>query len=290
MAIPVQADVIRYAAFTADPRGGNPAGVVLDAGHLDDQRMLGIAREVGFSETVFLTTRPSAVGDHDVRYFTPEIEVPFCGHATVAAGVALAERGGLGEMVFHAAVGPVPVRTQRDDATGAISASLVSVEPSVRKAEDDDIAEALAALDWRRDELDPALPPRIAYAGAHHLILAAASRSRLAALDYDFERLKSLMSRLDLTTVDLVWREDGTRYHARNPFAVGGIYEDPATGAAAAAFGGYLRSTGLIAPPARLTVLQGEDMGRPSVILVDVPAGSDGITVTGTAVAMASEE
>lgn len=67
----------------------------------------------------------------------------------------------------------------------------------------------------------------------------------------------------------------------------GGVVEDPATGAAAAAFGGYLRSLGLVVPPARITVRQGEDMGRPSRLLVDVPAGDAGIGVSGTAAPMA---
>ena len=80
-----------------------------------------------------------------------------------------------------------------------------------------------------------------------NLILAAATRRRLAGLDYEFERLKALVLELELTTVDLVWRDRDDLYHVRNPFPVGGVYEDPATGAAAAAFGGYLRALGLIA-------------------------------------------
>jgi PhzF family phenazine biosynthesis protein len=93
---------------------------------------------------------------------------------------------------------------------------------------------------------------------------------------------------LDLTTIDLVWRERVDRYHARNPFPVGGVYEDPATGAAAAAFGGYLRALSLVAPPAQVTILQGRDMGRPSLIVVNIPPGDGGIAVTGTAVPIAN--
>src|SRR3712207_7080150 len=64
----------------------------------------------------------------------------------------------------------------------------------------------------------------------------------------------------DLTTVDLVWREDATTFHARNPFPVGGVVEDPATGAAAAAFGHYLREIGAVTPPTTITIHQGVDM------------------------------
>jgi PhzF family phenazine biosynthesis protein len=111
-------------------------------------------------------------------------------------------------------------------------------------------------------------------------VIAARERSRLARLDYDFDELKRLMLGLDLTTVTLVWRERDDLFHSRNPFPVGGVVEDPATGAAAAAFSGYLRDAGLIDAPRAITILQGEDMGRPSVLLVDIPADG-GIVVAG---------
>jgi PhzF family phenazine biosynthesis protein len=274
---------MRYAAFTDVPAGGNPAGVVVDARALDEEQMLQIARAVGYSETAFLSQRLGASDEYDVRYFSPEAEVPFCGHATVAAGVALAYLDGPGELVFHASPGPVALQT-RSGPSGVMTASLTSVRTHIEEAGDDVIGEVLTALRWRSGELEPELPPRIAFAGARHLILAAATRSRLAALDYDFDRLKTVMLDLDLTTVDLIWRERDDLYHARNPFPVGGVYEDPATGAAAAAFGGYLRALGLVAAPAQVTILQGQDMGRPSLLIVDIPPGEDGITVTGGAV------
>ena len=89
-----EAEVLRYSAFTETPEGGNPAGVVLDATGLDDERMLAIAAELGYSETAFLL--PRGGGEFDVRYFSPVAEVPFCGHATIAAGVAHADRHGPG--------------------------------------------------------------------------------------------------------------------------------------------------------------------------------------------------
>ena len=91
----------------------------------------------------------------------------------------------------------------------------------------------------------------------------------------------------DLITVDLVWREDETTFHARNPFPVGGVVEDPATGAAAAAFGAYLRELGAVTPPVDLTIHQGEDMGRPSTLRVHVDtAERPELRVSGTAVAI----
>jgi PhzF family phenazine biosynthesis protein len=276
--MPHMSDVQRYVAFSADPDGGNPAGVVLDAGGLSDVEMLKIAADVGYSETAFVD------GD-DVRYFSPLAEVPFCGHATVAAAVALAERDGPGERRFHTPAGPVPVTTRRDD-RGRLTATLTSVSPRTADLDADDLDELLTALGWAAADLDPQLPPRAAYAGAWHPVIAAATRERLADLVYDFDRLGALMAARGWTTVQLVWREEATRFHARNPFPPGGVVEDPATGAAAAALGGYLRELGLVEPPATVTVLQGEDMGRPGRLLVDLHADRPEIDVTGTAVAL----
>ncbi|MGQ4354858.1 PhzF family phenazine biosynthesis protein [Streptomyces drozdowiczii] len=277
-------DVLRYTAFSADPEGGNPAGIVLDASGLDDAGMLAVAAELGYSESAFLTGRteaaePGARG-YTIRYFSPKAEVPFCGHATVATALALAERDGPGELEFATPAGPVPVTVVRED--GELRATLTSVEPSVEDLAPADLAEALAALDWPAADLDPALPPRIAYAGARHLVLAAGTRERLAALDYDFARLEALMHRLDLTTVQLVWRASGTVFHVRDPFPVGGVVEDPATGAAAAAFGAYLRALALVPETAVLTLHQGEDMGRPGTLTVTLRAGDARVRVSGT--------
>ncbi|NEC10621.1 PhzF family phenazine biosynthesis isomerase [Streptomyces sp. SID7909] len=277
-------EILRYTAFSADPEGGNPAGVVLDASGLDEAAMLAVAADLGYSETAFLTGRteaaePGARG-YAVRYFSPKAEVPFCGHATVAAALALAERDGPGEVEFATPAGTVPVTVVREG--DELRATLTSVEPRVEDVAPGDLAEALAALDWPAADLDPALPPRIAYAGARHLVLAAGTRERLAALDYDFARLEALMHRLDLTTLQLVWRASDAVFHVRDPFPVGGVVEDPATGAAAAAFGAYLRELALVPEAAVLTLHQGEDMGRPGTLTVTLGAGDARVRVSGT--------
>jgi PhzF family phenazine biosynthesis protein len=273
--------ILRYTAFTDSPEGGNPAGVVLDASTLTDADMQRIAADLGYSESAFVTTRDD--GGHDVRYFSPAMEVPFCGHATIATAVALAERDGAGPLTFHTRAGIVPVATQTAD--GATTATLTSVAPHVEDAPDDLLDTALEALGWDVTELDPLLAPKVAFAGARHLILAAANRARLADLDYDFDALRTVMHAHELVTVDLVFREDETTFHARNPFPTGGVVEDPATGAAAAAFGAYLRAQGLIAPPATITIHQGADMGRPSELTVHIGTEPE-IRVSGRAVAM----
>ncbi|MEU9155595.1 PhzF family phenazine biosynthesis isomerase [Streptomyces sp. NPDC048417] len=278
-------EVLRYTAFSGRPEGGNPAGVVLDANGLDDAGMLAIAADLGYSESAFLTAPPEGLGGdgqraYTIRYFSPKAEVPFCGHATIATAIALAERIGPGELVFATPAGTVPVAVSEEG--GTVTATLTSVEPHVEEVADADLAEALAALGWPAADLDPAFPPRIAFAGARHLVLAAATRARLADLAYDFARLEALMHRLDLTTVQLVWRESATVFHVRDPFPVGGVVEDPATGAAAAAFGAYARALGLVAEDAVLTLHQGEDLGRPGELTVTLHAGDPRVRVSGT--------
>ena len=275
-------DVLRYAAFTDNPASGNPAGVVVDAGQLTEPDMLGIAAEVGYSETAFVTRADPQRGRYTVRYFSPRAEVPFCGHATIATAVEITRRAGAGSLVFSTRAGEVPVQTVIRD--GRPWATLTSVPARSLPAGPDQAGPALAALGWAPGDLDPRFPVHVAFAGAYHLMLAAATRARLADLDYDFAALAELMATQDWTTVHLFWAQDPARFHARDPFPPGGVVEDPATGAAAAAFGGYLRALGYITAPTRLTVRQGEDLGRPSELLVDVDPADEHIKVTGQAV------
>src|SRR3954452_17576769 len=143
---------LHYAAFTDTPDGGNPAGVVLDASELGEADRQAIAKELGYSESAFLTKRPD--GDYDIRYYSPEAEVAFCGHATIATAVALAERDGAQPRVFHTRGGAVPVDTRETD--GAVTATLTSVPPYVEEAPEELVRAALETLHWYAAELDPA--------------------------------------------------------------------------------------------------------------------------------------
>ena len=255
--------LFRLAAFAEEDGGGNPAGVWM-------------AREIGYSETAFLS--PGSGRKRRVRYFSPLAEVPFCGHATIASGAVLGRLDGAGTFELETPAGRV--RVDVSEQNGAFRAALTSVDTTHRPLADPALADILRALGWLRSDLDPGIPAATAFAGAWHAVIAAAERERLAALDYDFDRLREVMLALELTTVQLVWREDAGLYHSRNPFPVGGVVEDPATGAAAAAFGGYLRDAGLAPAPASVVIRQGDDMGRPSVLHVDIPT-TGGIVVAG---------
>jgi PhzF family phenazine biosynthesis protein len=275
------ADVLRYAAFSVGGLGGNPAGVVLDASGLSDSDMQEIAAEVGYSETAFFRARPGEPRAFDVRYFAPLREVPFCGHATIASAVAIAERTGPGELQLHTPAGLIQVLTASTDRGWA--AELLSVPPRSQAADPALVHEVLEALRWSENDLDEGYQPALAYAGASHLILVTRTRERLADLDYDFDRLALIMQQADLVTVALVWPETATRYSARNPFAGSGVVEDPATGAAAAALGGYLRDHGFVADDATVVIEQGVDMGRRSELIVRLVPDEPGVRVSGTA-------
>ncbi len=269
----------RLSAFPAGPGGGNPAGVWIGDTFPADACMQTIAADVGYSETAFLV--PDGNERYRVRYFSPATEVPFCGHATIASGVVLGRRHGPGVYRLDTRAGGV--RLDVAERSGEYLASLTSVTPRHEHIAGSRLDDYLAVFDWTCDDLDRTIPAVIASAGARHLVLALRARETLARLDYDFDTLRALMLEDDLTTIQAVWRERKDLWHARNPFPIGGVVEDPATGAAAAAFCGYLRDAGLIDAPADVVILQGEDMGRPSRLEVGIPTRG-GIVVTGTAI------
>jgi PhzF family phenazine biosynthesis protein len=286
MSLNTRPEILRYTAFSTDSAGGNPAGVVLDAAALDDAGMLATAAEVGYSETAFVTAADQAARRFRLRYFSPLAEVAFCGHATVATAVALAERIGPGPLAFDTPVGEIALDTSAA-LGGSVTATLTSVPTRSRPASEAEVNASLAALRWSPEDLDPALPPHVAFGGNEHLVLAAATRERLAALDYDFDALAEVMHRHGWTTLQLVRRETQELFHARDPFPIGGVIEDPATGAAAAAFGGYLRTLGALPPSGVFTILQGEDLGRPSVLRVEASPTDPRVRVSGQAVPIA---
>ncbi|GIG67748.1 PhzF family phenazine biosynthesis protein [Phytomonospora endophytica] len=271
-------EVLRYATFTTDPNAGNPAGVVLDAHGLTTETMQDIARDVGYSETAFAVRDILGIR---VRYFSPLTEVDFCGHATIALACAYAARHGTGTVTFATNAGAIPVTTKTWD--GHVTATLTSAPPRVAALTPATLTELLIALRWRPDDLDNHLPAKVAWAGNWHPILAAATPERLANLDYDSDVLTATMRAYGWTTIQLVHRTAPDEYTARNPFPIGGVFEDPATGSAAAALGGYLREQDLVRAPATITVHQGHYINQPSTIHVHIPP-TGGIHVTGAAV------
>ena len=229
-----------------------------------------------------------------LRYFSPGAEVPFCGHATIATAVALAERRGVGRFTLETNVGPLVVETASDaDAdtngdTHSITASFTSVEPMVRDLDSIVADRQLSLLGLDRSDLDERWPLRESFAGNRHPVVAVPEQQVFDAFTFDPAALRTLMDEQGwagtVTVVHGHGFDDAGQLlvEARNLFPVGDITEDPATGSAAASLGGYLRTLGLLTPPARILIRQGHHVGAPSLLTVDVPA-TGGITVTGTA-------
>ena len=254
--------VLKLAAFSQNGQGGNPAGVVFCDEMPGDGEMLQIAKEVGYSETAFLVKQNTA---WRVRYFAPEIEIPFCGHATIALGAALGERFGEDEYKLTLNDSQITVRAEKSG--NGFSATLQSPETHSEDAPQEFVDEVLAGFHLTREQLNPAFPIRFASGGAKHLMLVLNDRRTLAEMNYDFDAVRGLMMKKALITISLLWPESDSVFHARNAFAAGGVYEDPATGAAAAALAGYLRDINWQGNH-EFTILQGEDMGVPSRLLV----------------------
>ncbi|KPW58432.1 PhzF family phenazine biosynthesis protein [Pseudomonas syringae group genomosp. 3] len=258
-------EILKLAAFSDGDQGGNPAGVWLGASLPDEVRMQQIAADVGFSETAFAAPLENG---WRVRYFSPLAEVPFCGHATIALGAVLAAQQGDG--VFDLTLNQTQI-TVEGHAQGSLTSAALQSPPTFSKPVSAQLLEeALTLFGYTHSDLDERIPPAHINGGAGHLILALNSRAALKAMHYDQQAGRELMVREGWATILLAWAETDQMFHTRNPFAFGGVYEDPATGAATAALGGYLRDIGW--PHGGLIdILQGEDMGSPSRLRAEIP-------------------
>lgn len=276
-------------AFTRAPWQGNAAGVVTDADGLTPRQMQAVARELNNSETAFLL-RPDAP-DHDVRvrFFTPTMEVPTCGHATVAAHYVRAvelglpstrvwQRSGIGTL-------PVDVLRERDDYRIVVTQGPVEICPPLR---DGRRAAVLAALGVSADDLDPRCPIQIVGTGAAKVVVGLQRRERLHALRPDLNAVARLAQAVPnrgvfVFTLDA---EPGLSAHARMFAPHLGIPEDPVTGNGNGPLGAYLVHHRLVPVHGGTTYLrtrQGEAMGRPGTahVWVDVESGEPRVVRVG---------
>ncbi|WP_424969298.1 PhzF family phenazine biosynthesis protein [Dinoroseobacter sp. S76] len=258
-------EIKRIAAFSQGTAGGNPAGVVLLDAAAPAEDMARVAAEVGYSETVFAVAQDAAKSRWRARYFSPESEVPFCGHATIALGAVLGETVGAG--TYQLALNEAEISVEATPSPDGMMATLSSPPTRSRSLKDAELREVMALFGLTSEDLDPRLAPAHIHAGADHAVLPLKDRARLAAMDYDLNEGRAVMRAHGLVKVMLVHIEGDQSFVVRNAFASGGVLEDPATGAAAAAFAGYLRDSGW-PHGGQFTIRQGEDMGSPSEIHV----------------------
>lgn len=266
-------------AFTDHPFGGNTAGVVLLERDTfpTDNLMQAIAAELRYSETAFV--RRDGDSRYTVRYFTPKGEVGLCGHATIATFSLLHQLG--------LASGPCQCKTLAGDLEVDAAERVMMQMASPRivgTLGEEDTAEAYRAVGL--EGYRPTLPVQIAYSGLADVMLPMPSVEVLNALQPDMEAVSALTQRLDAVSIHpFALAEDSHTAHVRDFAPAYGVPEESATGTANAALTHYLATNGLISAGDH-SFLQGETMGRPSVVATQLsPDGS--IRVGGTAAIVA---
>jgi len=255
----------RLAAFSFDGTGGNPAGVVLLDSMPPVEKMQSMACEVGYSETVFaIATKKTS--SWRIRYFSPESEVPFCGHATIALGALLAKE--LGPRKYDLTLNDASITVEGSVNNGRYSASLISPPTRLSALSKQQIDSTLELFSYSHTQLDTRYQPAFIHGGSNHFLFLLSSREHLASMSYNLVNGKAFMQQHNLVTIMFAVEESPSHFHVRNAFASGGVYEDPATGAAAAAFAGFLRDS-FEFRSGELTLIQGEDMGAKSMIVAN---------------------
>jgi len=271
--------VERISAFSNGQSGGNPAGVLISDEHPSVDEMRAIAAGVGFSETAF--AMPAEGGAWRVRYFSPQSEVPFCGHATIALGSALTRQFGAG--TYNLILNDANITVEGAASGSLFEAALQSPPTRSQPAPAEVLDKVLGLFGYTRSQIDTRIPPAIIHGGADHFALTLTTRQAVADMAYDQEAGRALMEEYGWVTILIAYSEMPHLFHTRNAFASGGVYEDPATGAASAAYAGYLRD---IDWPSggQIEISQGVDMGQPSRIFAEIgeKEGSS-IRVSGTA-------
>ncbi|WP_222869611.1 hypothetical protein ROLI_013520 [Roseobacter fucihabitans] len=225
--------------------------------------MARIAAEVGYSETAFAV--PAKDNGWRVRYFSPESEVPFCGHASIALGAALGQRQGAG--IFALKLNDAEITVEARESSDGMTVTLASPSKHSSQASAEECDDALALLGFTRVDLDDRLPPARIQGGADHFVLALKDRARLAVMAYDLDVGRKVMRQHALVTIMLVHIADDQLFDGVTRLPLVGLSKAPRTVLPPPVFAGYLRDAGWPHGSA-FTIRQGDDMGAPSNIYV----------------------
>ena len=254
-------------AFTSEPFGGNPAGVVLlDGDFPNEQLMLQIAAELRYSETAFV--RQLAVDEFHLRYFTPCSEVDLCGHATIATFGLLWRRGMVSDhspIVNHTLAGDLMVRIERQ-----VMMQMATPKVVDKRVDPERLHRIMAGgstPQW------PDLPIEVVSTGLPDIIMPVKDLESLNALQPDMAALSALSQELDVVGVHaFALTDDGYTAHVRNFGPLYGVPEESATGTANAALTHYLQRRGRVTAGDECRFMQGEAMQRPSVVATTLHA------------------
>lgn len=241
--------------FTDRPLTGNQLAVFVDATEIDETRMQPLAREIGFSETVFVFP-----GER-IRIFTPSEELPFAGHPVLGTAFVLASRRGVRKLTLHTGAGPVPVAFD-ESGRGTMRQPLPSVEPWPGDA--DPLFAALGVSGSR-------VPVEVYVNGPTHVFVLLSSTDEVAALRPDTSRLAAVMSRSTISCV----AGEGTTWKSRVFAPDLGVTEDAATGSAAGPLAVHLCRHGLVPWGTEVTITQGVEIHRPSALYARATGSDD---------------
>jgi trans-2,3-dihydro-3-hydroxyanthranilate isomerase len=267
--------------FTDTPLQGNQVAVFTDAREIPEDKLQPIAREMNYSETVFVY-KPEGEGHARIRIFTPSAELPFAGHPTLGTAFILSGPLQLEEIRLETGAGVIPVRLEREDGRivfGRMAQPLPTVEPY------DGEERLLEILGVARSEL----PVEVYDNGVRHVYVCLGSEDEVAALRPDVARLAEESAALGFNC----FAGEGRRWKTRMFAPAGGVAEDPATGSAAGPLALHLARHGRIAFGDEIEISQGVEVGRPSKLFARVEGSADDfqrVEVGGSAVTVARGE
>jgi trans-2,3-dihydro-3-hydroxyanthranilate isomerase len=267
--------------FTDKPLTGNQLAVFTDARELADDEMQLLAREMKFSESVFVLP-PENDGHVRIRIFTPTDEMLFAGHPTLGSAFVLGGPLQVEEIRLETGAGTVPVALEREGdriVFGRMRQPIPTWKPW------DDEARLLAALGVARSEL----PVEHYDNGMHHVYVALGSEEEVAALKPDLTALADAPALLGINC----FAGSGTQWKTRMFAPGGGVPEDPATGSAAGPLAVHLARHGWIGFGDEIEVSQGAEIGRPSTLYARADGSAEKletVEVGGSAVIVARGE
>ncbi len=264
-------------AFTNSKFKGNPAGVVLNAEGLSEAQMQLIARELNNSETAFLLPPDDDDCDGVIRYFTPTIEVPTCGHATIAAMYAKAMEEEIAPclLYFKTKIGILPFEIRK---TGnrykiVMAQGDINIEAPLSEENQNTL---LDGLGLNHEDMDPRCPIQIASTGHPKVMIGIKKRVTLNHLNPNLTRLKALSNIIHCNgyyVFTLDSNEQDILTHGRMFAPAIGISEDPVTGNANGPLGAYLIHNKIVDTKTdlfRFKGKQGEKIGREGIVEVTV--------------------
>jgi trans-2,3-dihydro-3-hydroxyanthranilate isomerase len=267
--------------FTDRPLAGNQLAVFTDARELGDDEMQSLARELKFSESVFVLP-PDGEGHVRMRIFTPTAEVPFAGHPTLGTAFVLGGPLQVQEIRLETLSGVVPVALEREG-DRIVFGRMQQPLPTWRPFEDE--AKLLDGLGLERAEL----PVELYDNGMHHVYVAFASAEEVAALKPDLSAFADAPAVLGINC----FAGEGTHWKTRMFSPSGGFMEDPATGSAAGPLAVHLARHGRIAFGDEIEISQGVEIGRPSTLFARADGSAEqleAVEVGGSAVIVARGE